>query len=62
MTCMIFNMTFFCKNTIPHFIDTDDCNSNPCNHEGTCTDGMIANTCKCTTGYTGVNCETIMSD
>ena len=34
------------------------CSSNPCQHEGNCTDEMISYACQCPFGYTGNNCET----
>ena len=44
-----------------HVSDIDDCESKPCMNDGTCTDGLNKYTCKCSTGYMGVNCES-MSD
>ena len=41
--------------------DIDDCEPNPCEHGGTCTDGVNSYTCECVDGYTGVNCETGMT-
>ena len=41
--------------------DIDDCKPNPCEHGGTCTDGVNSYTCECADGYTGVNCETGMT-
>jgi len=40
------------------FIDTDGCEGTPCQHGGTCTDGVDSYTCKCVDGYEGTNCET----
>ena len=38
--------------------DIDECLTKPCQHDGTCTDGINSYTCSCQNGYTGVNCET----
>nr|XP_024214483.1 protein crumbs [Halyomorpha halys] len=39
-------------------IDVDECLSSPCQHGGTCTDGINRFTCSCgRTGYTGQMCE-----
>ena len=37
------------------------CRSFPCQHGGTCIDGVNRYTCKCAAGYTGTNCETGMT-
>ena len=37
---------------------TDECQSSPCKHGGTCKDKVNAYSCACAGGYTGVNCET----
>lgn len=39
------------------YIDGDQCESNPCQHGGTCNDGMSSYTCWCATGFGGKNCE-----
>jgi len=41
-----------------HFLDVDECSSNPCENGGTCTDGVNGFTCSCLAGYTGTTCET----
>lgn len=46
--------------TIFSFIDIDDCRDNPCNNNGTCTDGIASYTCDCPLGFTGLDCETSM--
>ena len=38
--------------------DIDECDPNPCQHGGTCTDGVASYTCACASGWTGDNCET----
>ena len=38
--------------------DIDECLTEPCQHDGTCTDGINGYTCTCQNGYTGVNCGT----
>ncbi|XP_078495665.1 uncharacterized protein LOC144751206 [Ciona intestinalis] len=42
--------------------DIDDCTTNPCMNNGTCTDGMDSYTCTCIAGYTGANCTTDIDD
>ena len=42
--------------------DNSGCLSNPCQNEGTCTDGNNDYTCTCKNGYTGKNCQTGMSN
>ena len=39
-------------------LDIDDCIINPCNNNGTCTDGIASYTCDCPLGFTGLDCET----
>ena len=40
------------------FSDINDCNPNPCQNSGICTDGVKSFTCDCsTTGFTGNTCE-----
>ena len=50
-----------CNIDIFQITDIDDCEPNPCEHGGTCTDGVNSYTCECVDGYTGVNCETGMT-
>ena len=38
--------------------DIDECGSAPCQNGGTCIDGVNSYTCRCTSGFTGTNCET----
>ena len=40
--------------------DIDDCENDPCENGGSCTDGVNIYTCGCVAGYTGDNCETGM--
>ncbi|XP_035661628.1 uncharacterized protein LOC118405906 [Branchiostoma floridae] len=35
----------------------DECNSNPCQNNGTCIDGVGHYICQCTRGWVGVHCE-----
>lgn len=44
-----------------YFIDIDDCAINPCQHGGTCKDGVNTHTCECAAGYVGANCDKGMS-
>ena len=41
-----------------HFLDIDDCATNPCQNGGSCTDQINGYTCNCVDGYDGTNCET----
>ena len=38
------------------FADLNECSPNPCQNDGTCTDGIASFTCACAAGYTGRNC------
>ena len=40
------------------FTDTNECASNPCSNDDSCTDVVNGYKCNCLPGYTGVNCET----
>jgi len=37
--------------------DMDECDSNPCKHNGKCIDGKKSYTCECQEGWNGDNCE-----
>ena len=37
--------------------DIDECDSNPCQNDGQCVDGVNSYTCECSSGYSGINCE-----
>ena len=39
------------------FADINDCMEEPCNNNGTCTDGIADYTCTCPLGYIGSDCE-----
>ena len=39
------------------FSDIDDCASDPCENNATCTDGVNNYTCACMAGYEGYNCS-----
>ena len=40
------------------FVDIDECESNPCENDGTCIDMEGEYECECESGYTGTHCET----
>ncbi|XP_075419518.1 coagulation factor X [Tenrec ecaudatus] len=40
--------------------DGDQCESNPCQNEGKCQDGLGEYTCTCRDGYEGKNCELLL--
>ena len=39
-------------------MEIDECLSYPCQHAGTCTDGINNYTCSCDEGWTGTDCQT----
>ena len=41
--------------------DIDDCASDPCRNNGTCTDRVAGYRCNCTANYTGVDCHVSVS-
>ena len=54
---------FFINNNLPTFkkyfylVDVNECESKPCENDGTCTDAVNLYTCRCTPGFTGARCE-----
>lgn len=40
----------------------NECNSDPCQNGGTCTDGLNNYTCKCPDLFAGKNCEQLSGD
>ena len=42
--------------------DTNDCDPNPCQNGGACTDEVNVYSCACVAGYEGGDCETGMYD
>jgi len=38
-------------------ININDCTSSPCQHGGSCVDGVTSYTCSCVPGYNGTHCE-----
>ena len=43
-------------------VDINECESNPCQNGGICTDVVNGYTCKCSPGYTDAICQTGVSD
>ena len=39
-------------------IDSNECDSSPCQNNATCTDGVNRYQCQCMAGYMGQQCET----
>ena len=39
------------------YSDINECNSNPCENNGNCTDGMNGYSCECVSGFNGSKCE-----
>ena len=40
-----------------HFSDMNECDSNPCENGGVCTNGRNAYSCACQGSWNGTNCE-----
>ena len=43
-----------------HFLETDECASDPCMNSATCVDQVNQYSCTCDAGYEGTHCETGM--
>ena len=56
LNCFIFHTDWRCKTNI------DECESNPCQYNGTCIDGIASYNCSCIPGIEGDNCETNIDD
>ena len=41
-----------------YIVDIDECESNPCENGGTCTDAVNGYSCECAPGFTDANCQT----
>ena len=41
-----------------YLVDIDECESNPCENGGTCTDAVNGYSCECAPGFTDANCQT----
>jgi len=56
----IFNYCYNIINILQSFVDSldiNECESDPCQHDGSCIDRINSYTCTCFTGYTGLHCE-----
>ena len=42
---------------ILYFAEVNECESHPCQNNGSCSDLVNKYSCQCITGYTGSNCE-----
>ena len=42
------------------YLDTDDCQPNPCKNDGVCEDGANSYTCNCAHGFIGEDCSISM--
>ena len=45
-----------------HISVVDNCDPNPCQNDGNCTDGVNSFTCDCVDGFSGDNCEVDIDD
>ena len=54
---LVINYTIYFVN---RYTDIDECDSRPCQNDGTCEDGINLFYCNCTAGYNGTTCETGM--
>ena len=52
---LIFNLYWF-------LIDIDECQSSPCQNDGTCLDNLNSYSCNCFPGWTGKNCSISKSE
>ena len=53
------NVLAFAYNaTFLYITEIDECSSDPCMHEGNCTDIVNGYICTCAPGYTGMDCKT----
>ena len=52
--CFTLPLTF--SNTRTFFSDIDECQSQPCENNGTCTDLVNDYQCDCIAGFNGTNC------
>jgi len=43
-------------------VDINECESNPCQYNGTCRDAVNGYRCECIAGITGSNCEVNIDD
>ena len=48
---------FFLIMFILETLDIDECASDPCLHNGTCTDGIDSYKCQCVAGFDGNSCQ-----
>ena len=55
----LLKIDFISPSTIfPLISDIDECESGPCQNNGTCTDGTNLFSCQCMPGWNGTKCET----
>lgn len=50
--------TISIEKSILYYTDINECLSQPCANGGTCRELIDEYNCMCSTGYTGINCET----
>ena len=61
MTCSYVGITNRCllvQYVVEYPTDINECSSNSCSNNGTCSDLINGYRCSCAAGFTGINCQT----
>ena len=54
---LIISVSYRFKYTWSFLLEIDECLSNPCLNDATCTESLAKYTCQCTPAYTGTDCN-----